>query len=94
MTVEVLINKILEKSEETGKDLNISAIMVRDDISKAGELTPEVDVNLDKAGDFFRAMQNSPETSKCFMGEKFEKLSCDEWLIEAKKELHKLNGGN
>ena len=94
MTVEVLINKILEKSEETGKDLNISAIMVRDDILKTGVLTPEDDVNLDKAADFFRAMQNSPETSKLFMSEKFTKLSYDEWLIEARKELRKSNGGN
>ena len=88
MTVEVLIGKILEKSKVENVDLLIAAAMVREDIRVAEELTPEVDVNLDKAGDFFRAMQNSPETSARFASEGFEKASYDEWLIKAKKELH------
>lgn len=93
MTVEVLIGKILEKSKAENVDLLIAAAMVREDVRVAEELTPEVDVNLDKASDFFRAMQSSPKTSARFAEEGFEKASYDEWLIEAKKELHGTTDG-
>ena len=89
MTVEILIDKISEKSKTEGVDLKIAAAMVREDIRLSGELTPEIDDNLNKADEFFLRLLYNPEIQKEFFEERFENLSCDEWVAKMENPLPK-----
>ncbi len=85
MKVERLFEMVLEKSKQTGSDLKISAIKVREDLRVAGKLTPEADANLEKADKFSYMLQNRPDISERFAREGFTNLSYEEWLKEFEK---------
>ena len=85
MTVEILVNKISEKSKAENVDLKIAAAMVREDIRVSGELTPEIDENLNKAEGLFYRFLNYPDVYARFAEERFTNLSYEDWNAEMDK---------
>ena len=87
MTMEKLIQLILNKSEEKNVDLLIAKIQVREDFRLANELTEEIDDKLDEGLAFISKLMNYPQTFSIFGKEYFNTgKTCTDYLELIKEE--------
>jgi hypothetical protein len=87
MTMEKLIQLILNKSKDKDVDLLIAKAQVREDFRLANELTEEIDDNLDQGLSFMNKLMNYPQTLVIFGKEHFDTgKTCADYLELMKKE--------
>lgn len=90
MTMEKLVQLILDKSDDKNVDLLIAKIQVREDFRLANELTEEIDEQLEEALKFINKFMNYPQTSAIFGKEYFNTgKTCADYLELMKEESRK-----
>ena len=87
MTMEKLVQTILDKSDNENVDLLIAKIMVRKDLEVAGELNDTVDAMLDNALVFITNFMRYPKTAAIFGQEYFNTgKTCEDYLALIEEE--------
>ena len=87
MTMEKLVQAILDKSDNENVDLLIAKIMVRKDLEVAGELNGAVDTMLDNALVFITNFMRYPKTAAIFGQEYFNTgKTCEDYLVLIEEE--------
>ena len=87
MTMEKLVQAILDKSDNENVDLLIAKIMIRKDLEVAGELNGAVDTMLDNALVFITNFMRYPKTAAIFGQEYFNTgKTCEDYLVLIEEE--------
>ena len=87
MTMEKLVQAILDKSDNENVDLLIAKIMVRKDLEITGELNDTVDAMLDNALVFITNFMRYPKTAAIFGQEYFNTgKTCEDYLVLIEEE--------